>query len=103
MDVVFKLADYQFLLANNALHEIAYRNNPNELFSIDHREMADAPVGHKRHALFNRMFRPRDKNLLFHNVANKRLRRGPAFQKNIACIVPFRGNTNKFVPVHHSQ
>ena len=29
VNVVFKLADYEFLLANNALHEIAYRNNSN--------------------------------------------------------------------------
>ena len=57
--------------------------------------MADTPVRHKCHALFNSLFRPRDINLLFDNIANRRLRRGPAFQKNIACIVPFRENTDE--------
>ena len=83
MNVVLELVNYEFLLANNTLHQIAYRNNANQCFSFEHREMADAPVGHQCHALFNRLFWPRDKDVRLHNLANRRLRRGSAFQKTL--------------------
>lgn len=56
-NVVLQLFDDEFLVADDALHQVTYRDNPNQLFLVENGKMPHRFVGHDGHAFFDRLLR----------------------------------------------
>ena len=69
VNIVLKLANREFLIADDALDEIADRNDADQFFSVDHGQMADALVCHDGHTFLDGLFRLHHDYLFFHYVA----------------------------------
>lgn len=103
LNIMFKLIDNEFLITYYALNKITNRNDSNKLFSIQHREMAYAPLCHEGHALFNGLFGPRNQHPCLHDIANHRRGRIFDYESNIPRKVSLGDDAKEYLTIHHDQ
>src|SRR5574341_1884388 len=55
VDIAFQLLDGPLLLGDHFLHQVADREHADQPLALGHRQMADALLGHERHAFLHRL------------------------------------------------
>jgi len=102
VNVMFKLGNNEFLIADYAFNKVTNRNDADQLFSLQDREMPYAPLGHDGHTFFDGLLWP-DSNDIFHDVPHGRFGRSFTLENNLACIMSLSNDTNEFFALNHGQ
>ncbi len=88
-DVILKLFDDKFLMGDDSFNDITNRNNPDKFILIEHWKMANTFIGHKRHALFNRLIDTYKEYPRCHDLFYRGAHRGFALQDDLPGIIAF--------------
>src|SRR5882724_10824820 len=87
-DVVLELLDHELLLRDDGLDDVADRDHAHQPFLLHHGQVADALVGHQRHAVFDRLLGTDVENVGAHDLPDGDLLGGLPFEDDLPRVVP---------------
>ena len=96
-DVAFEGADGFLLAADDPLDEIANRDEADDLVVLDHREMAEAVLGHEGEAFVDGVAKGDGKDRAGHDVSHARFLRGVAKQGAFARVIALGEDAEQMV------
>ena len=94
-DITLELPDREFLLRDDGLDHISYRNDANQLVVLEHWQVADAFIGHQHHTFFDRLLGEDAEHVRAHDfLYGSTLGRLP-FQNHLPGVIPFRDDAHQ--------
>jgi len=103
VDVALELRDSDLVIGDDVVEDVAHRDHAEHGGAVEHRQVADAPFAHQRHALARRRARADDNDLARHDLAHQGGLRVAPLQGDLARVVALGEHTDELAALDHHQ
>src|SRR5690606_23713100 len=102
-DVARQLVELELLVLDHRLDQVADGDHAEHAVAVDHRQVADAPVGDQLHATVGGLVQANRDDIGGHDLAHRRVARGTPLEHDLARVITLGHDPGELAGLHHQQ